>query len=121
LSPSSPRFRADVVFAIHGIFALLIVPCTLLLYFGYYSPQPLLAYAHFAAVVAMVAGTVRYGRCPLVELEERFRTAAGQPMPYKDSFTVYLVESLSGVQVHQLVPAAGSRLVVLITVASLMG
>jgi hypothetical protein len=120
LSPPSLKLRADLVYAIHGIFALLILPCSLLLFLGYYGAQPILVYLHYAAVVVMVVGTLHFGRCPLVELEERFRTAAGQAMPYEGSFTVYFFANVSGVQVPETLSTVASRLVVFVSLASLI-
>lgn len=87
---------------------------------GFYDSRAPLRYLYWLAVLIMVAGTVAYGRCPLVELEEALRAAGGASMPYEGSFTVYFLAGLTGQEIPEAVPLLASRLVVLLTLASLL-
>lgn len=87
---------ADGTFITHAIFVALAVPSTLAALTGVYRRVPRMWAFHNLCIAIMAVGTLAFGRCPLVELEVRFRTAAGEPMPYTGSFVHYLLRSISG-------------------------
>lgn len=113
-------FAADIVFGVHGVFVLFIIPSCVLALIGFYRTRTTLHYLHWGSVVIMVLGTAYWGRCPLVELEEALRNAAGRPMPYEGSFTSYFLSGIVGFDVPSIVSTIGSRLAVLLTLSSLI-
>lgn len=120
MSSDAYAVLADLVFAAHAFFVLLIIPSCVLAFIGYYRTRPLLWHAHWIAVVIMVVGTVYFARCPLVELEEALRVAAGSALPYDDSFTVYFLSLLTGIEFPGIIATFGSRLVMLLTIGALV-
>lgn len=88
---------ADGAYITHGIFVLLVVPSTILALLGFYRSTPSLWHLHNVSILIMAGGRVLTGRCPLVELEETLRTAAGDPMPYTGSYVDHLVSILIGI------------------------
>jgi hypothetical protein len=80
----------------HAIFVALAVPSTLAALSGAYRRVPWMWALHNTCIAIMAVGTLAFGRCPLVELEDRLRTAADEPMPYTGSFVHYLLRSISG-------------------------
>ena len=88
---------ADGVFLVHGVFVILVLPSAVLAFMGYYRSKRHLWRIHNLSIGAMVLGRVSLGQCPLVVLEEMIRNAAGDKMPYSDSYVGYVVRSLTGV------------------------
>jgi hypothetical protein len=119
MTPEAFNLLAELVFAAHGFFVILIIPSCLLALFGYYKTRPLMWYGHWTAVVIMVVGTIYFARCPLVELEEMLRVQAGGSLAYDDSFTAYFFSRLTGLDVPGMIATVGSRVVVLLTLAAL--
>jgi hypothetical protein len=87
---------ADITFATHAVFVVLAIPSTLLALAGAYRKLPQAWAVHSLSMLIMATGTLTFGRCPLVELEDAFRTAAGEPMPYTGSFVNYCLNELVG-------------------------
>lgn len=85
---------ADGVFITHGVFMLLAIPSTLLALFGFYRERLHLFHAHNLAMAVMVAGRITFGKCPLVEVEERLRAAAGTEMPYTGSYVEHMMRQI---------------------------
>jgi hypothetical protein len=88
---------ADGAYITHGVFVFLVVPSTILALVGFYRSAPSLWHLHNVSILIMVIGRVLTGRCPLVEVEETFRTAAGDQMPYTGSYVNHLVSTLTGI------------------------
>jgi hypothetical protein len=82
---------ADGVFVTHGVFMILAIPSTLLALFGFYRARMHFFHFHNFCMGVMVWGRVTFGRCPLVELEERLRDAAGTQMAYKGSYVEHVM------------------------------
>ena len=103
---------ADGVFVVHGVFVILALPSAVLAFMGYYQSKRHLWRIHNLSIGAMVLGRVSLGQCPLVVLEEMIRNAAGDKMPYSDSYVGYVVRSLTGVM-----PPGGSVMMISAIVA----
>lgn len=89
--PNLLNLLADGVFATHGVFMVLAIPSTLLALFGFYRDRIHYFHLHNAAIAVMVAGRMMFGKCPLVELEEWLRGAAGTQMPYTGSYVEHVM------------------------------
>lgn len=120
MTPTTYAVLADLVFALHGFFVILVIPSCILAVVGYYRTRPFLWHFHWTCVVVMVVGTIWFARCPLVELEEYLRLAGGGALPYDDSFTAYFLSRLTGLDVPGILATFGSRLVMLLTLTAIV-
>jgi hypothetical protein len=109
-----PGILADLTFATHAVFVIVAIPSTILALAGVYRKLPLAWLVHSGSMLIMASGTLAFGRCPLVELEDTFRTAADESMPYTGSFVSYCLQSLVGVPMP-----AGSMLYISSSIAVL--
>lgn len=90
------RILADATFVTHFIFVIVAIPSTLLALAGAYRKLRQAWVLHSGSMLIMAAGTLAFGRCPLVEMEDALRTAAGEPMPYTGSFVSYCLNEVIG-------------------------
>lgn len=82
---------ADGVFVTHGVFMVLAIPSTLLALVGFYRSRMYLFHFHNFCMAVMVAGRITLGKCPLVTVEEGFRSWAGTQMAYQGSFVEHVM------------------------------
>jgi hypothetical protein len=113
-------FLANVVFALHGLFLLLIGPSLVLALAGYYHRHVLLGRLHNACVAIMAIGEAVLWKCPLVALEEAFRNAARDEMWYRGSYAVSIMKRLAGFEIPVQAVTALSIAIVVLTLFSLL-
>ncbi len=111
---------ADAVFALHLLFVLALGPSTALFCLGGYRKHPLLAQVHCVGIYAMAIGQTMLQECPLVLLERTLREAAGQPPWYYGSFSIFVVERITGFRLPVEVIFSLSTLVVTLTSAAFL-
>ena len=109
---------ASLVFYLHGVFAILVVPSVFLALFGCYEKLPTLHQLHNHGVAIMAAGQLTLHKCPMVAMEERLRTWAGTQMPYEGSYIRHVVYELTSYTLPSGSVMAASTCLVLLTVAA---
>ncbi len=109
---------ADAVFGLHLLFVLALGPSTALFCLGRYRTRPLLGQLHCAGIYIMAITQLTLRICPLVLLERSLREAGGQPPWYDGSFTVFVVQRLTGLVLPVGVIFSLSTLVVILTTAA---
>lgn len=111
---------ANAVFGLHLLFVLALGPSSALFCLGRYRTHPLLAQLHCAAIYAMAIGQTALNQCPLVVLEHELREAAGESPWYYGSFSVFVVERLTGFRLPVELIFSLSMSVVVLTTAALL-
>lgn len=111
---------ANTTFFVHVIFVFLVLPSLFLALTGYYTTHRRLAVVHNASVAVMIVGGLLFGRCPLVELEEGLREAAGDEMWYDGSFTRFVVAMITGIDLPAPVVSFTPLLIGALTLASVV-
>jgi len=111
---------ADAVFGLHLLFVLALGPSTALFFLGRYRRLALLGHLHCLGIYAMAIGQTSLNQCPLVLLEHTLREAAGESRWYYGSFSVFVVERLTGYELPVEVIFSLSTLVVALTTAALL-
>lgn len=111
---------ANAVFGLHLLFVLALGPSTALFCLGGYRGRPLLAQVHCAGIYGMAIGQITLHQCPLVLLERALREAAGESPWYYGSFSVFVVETITGYRLPVEVIFSLSTLVVVLTTATLL-
>ncbi len=111
---------ADAVFGLHLLFVLALGPSTALFCLGGYRKHPLLAQLHCTAIYGMAIGQTMLQECPLVLLERTLREGAGQPPWYYGSFSIFVVQRITGFRLPVEVIFSLSTLVVALTTAGFL-
>lgn len=111
---------ADTVFGLHLLFVLALGPSTALFCLGGYRRRPFHAQLHCLGIYGMAIGQTVLRECPLVLLERTLREAAGHSPWYYSSFSVFVVQRLTGFELPAVVIFSLSTLVVVATTAALL-
>ena len=111
---------ANAAFGLHLLFVLALGPSTAFFFLGGYRKRPFLAQLHCAGIYGMAIGQTTLQQCPLVLLERASREAAGESPWYYGSFSVFVVERITGFELPVTVIFSLSTLVVALTTAALL-
>lgn len=99
MAPSVYVVLANAVFVLHLLVIGYLLGGSAFVLTKYASDYPFIRSLHLLFVGITVISQIVFLGCPLVELEAYFRRKYNPDYSYHGSFTVYLIEKMSGVTV----------------------
>ena len=111
------RILANVVFVIHILVIVFMITNAALTITGFMADHPLYHRLSTVFVGMVIISQIVFLGCPLVALEYSLRRHYDPSIHYTGSFTVYLIEKLTGVTIPTLAVTIATYLIVAIVIA----